>query len=239
MKDSNTTAPQAVVLLSGGLDSVAALFWAKRHYHDVRAIAFRYGQPAADAEIVSAGRAATAAGVDLTTLVLADTLATQVALLKEAPAYDPTHLGVDRANVPARNIVFLSIAGAHAATWFRAGMIDLVIGCVSEDAAGFPDCRQAVLDGMSSVLRQGSTRHITVVAPWLKLSKAEVIRQMSTDPVAMSAVLSSFSCYRREGPCGECGACVKRSTAIESLGLVDASAWPRMFGGDPHREVAR
>lgn len=205
MKDSNTKATQAVVILSGGLDSVAALFWAKRTYEDVRAVSFRYGQPAADAEMMSAGRAAQVAGVPRVELAIADALALRVGLLVGAPKHDPQHIGIDAANVPARNIVFEAIAAAHAATWFRAGMIDLVVGCNAEDAATFPDCNARVLDAMSTVLRMGSTRHITIVAPWLTKTKRYAIETIADDPEALDCVLRSWSCYAKSvlEPTGE------------------------------------
>lgn len=235
--ERNETATQAVVLLSGGLDSVAALFWACRHYADVRAIAFRYGQPAHDAELVSAGRAADACGVKLAILTLADALALHVGLMVGAPAHDPEHLGIDRANVPGRNVVFLSLAAAHGSVWFKGGNVHLIVGCNADDAAGFPDCRYSFLSRMGAAVTHGCSRPFFVVAPWINMTKGKIVANASIDPRALSAVLASWSCYRREGPCGECGACVKRAAALAEHGLVDGCTRPAMFGGDPAREA--
>ncbi len=236
-KSTSVSAVQAVVLLSGGLDSVAALFWAKQRYTNIQALSMMYGQPAQDAEMAAAGYAANVAKVNWTRLVVSDTVPRNAGLLKGAPVHDPTLLGVSPVNVPGRNVIFASIAAAHASVWFKAGNFDIIMGCTLEDAVGFPDCRPTFIAAMQAALRLGCARHLRIIAPWVNGSKAEAIRTISGDADALKATLASWSCYRREGPCGECSACVKRAAAIGELGLVDACAKPVMVGGDPSRMV--
>lgn len=224
----------ACVLLSGGVDSVAALHWALAKYPSVRAIGFDYGQPNRDAECTAAGRIAKGLGISYALVVIADALRPEkpLGLLRGVEAHDPASTTLNRAFVPARNIAFLSMAAAHSCSWFH-GSIHLVIGANRDDAAGFPDCRVTVLQEMGRVLRLGCAREIQVVAPFLDWSKDLIVAHAS--PEARADIARSWSCYRGDGPCGECTACVLRAHAFSSHGIVDAAARPVMFGGDPHR----
>lgn len=227
----------ACVLLSGGFDSTAALLWALANRPDVRAIAFAYGQPHRDAELYAAGRAARGLGVRLTTLALADTLLTGAGLLGGVQDHDPSRTGgTNRAFLPGRNAVFLSVAAAHVCAWWPQGTVELVVGFSKEDAAGFPDCRVSFVAAMATVLRHAVSREIRIAAPFIDRAKADVLRSFASDPAALAHLSASWSCYRGVGPCGACSACVQRAAAFTAVGVVDASAPPVMTGGDPARE---
>jgi len=229
--------PSAVVLLSGGMDSVAALHWARGRYETLRALGFRYGQPHANAELPIAQNVAARLGVPFTVLAMADVLNTRMGLLAGVTDHDASRFGgVNPAFVPGRNLVFLSVAAAHACGWFK-GNFHIVIGACAEDAAGFPDCRERVLTALGGVLREGCGREFHVVAPFVRTSKAALVG--SLDGHALEDVRRSWSCYRGElaGPCGTCSACVVRAGAFAAAGVVDLSAHPGVCGGDPARET--
>ena len=138
--------------------------------------------------------------------------------------------------VPGRNLVFLSIAAAHAAHEWQLGRLDLVIGSNADDADQFPDCRLGTLLSMTETLSQGLGRECRVVAPWIDRTKSQILYSIKADPVALAAVRRSWSCYHSTGPCGACGACVKRAAAFAAQGVEDECAAVVMGGGDRSRE---
>lgn len=241
MTASKVTTPNAVVLLSGGMDSVAALHWALARYTSVRAIGFDYGQPHRDAELTIAGQVARALSVPYAVLVIADAMNLKLGLLGEVRDHDDSRIGgLNPAFVPNRNAIFLNIAAPHACAWFPNGNIDLVVACNADDAQGFADCRPAYLREQATLLRKGCARQIDIAAPWVGLSKGGIIAALHENPVAIEHIRRSWSCYRgqKSGPCGTCTACVVRARAFETASLGDLSTHPQMIGGDPARETA-
>jgi 7-cyano-7-deazaguanine synthase len=230
---------RACVLLSGGMDSVACLHWAKaQDYDEVRAVGFSYGQAHRDAELVSAGRAAHDAQVLFEVVEIADGL--HGGILGGVVPHDEQNLGINRAFVPGRNLVFLSLALSRSSQWWPFGAIDLVIGSCKDDAAGFPDCRGSFFSSASETMSAAIDRAVQIVAPWAEKTKARVLREIELlGPDALIAVQQSWSCYRglgaSMGPCGNCTACVMRRRAFLEVGIEDRSTVPRMFGGDPGR----
>jgi len=224
----------AAVLLSGGMDSVAALWWARAHYSRVAAILIDYGQANRDQELTAAYQAAEAAGAHYNLrFCIADSLPRGQGILAGVRDHDEKAHGLSPAFVPGRNLVMLTIAAAHACTLFPNGNIDLVIGACKEDAAGFPDCRESVLAKLAEALRAGNARQLGIVAPWVHRTKAEILGLLHKD--ALESVSRSWSCYRGDGPCLKCSACVLRARAFEAAGLIDRCAQPVMSGGDPSR----
>jgi 7-cyano-7-deazaguanine synthase len=228
----------AVVLLSGGLDSTAALCWAIQRYTDVRAFGIDYGQANRDAELTSARRACDTLGVPYVGIAVADALRPQqpAGILGEIPA-PGLACGIDRAFVPGRNALFATIAVAHACTWWPDAF-DIVIGACAEDQAGFPDCRPVVLAHLAFALTNACARLVAIKTPWADMAKQQILYAVQPDEKAFDLVRRSWSCYRSEGPCGTCGACVKRAAGFAGLGIEDLCTPVKMTGGDPQREVA-
>lgn len=218
-----------VVLLSGGMDSAAALFWAKEQPGKTRALCFAYGQPHRNAELYAARHIAEQAGVPYDTAWV------------ELKPLDPTAgrdaRGLSRAFVPGRNDFFLS----HAASVFAEPDEDLrlVIGSNYDDAAGFPDCRPEFFKDKIRSLRAAYAGYcdISVETPWLFAPKAGILRWAQSRPAAMAAVLSSMSCYRGTR-CGACDPCALRAGAFAEVGVADGTSLPAFSGGDPAREAA-
>jgi 7-cyano-7-deazaguanine synthase len=226
---------QACVLLSGGLDSVAALHWTRPRAQALRAICFDYGQPNRDHEVAIAGRICADLGVPLVRLALADTLATGLGLLAGVTDHEAGRLGEHPAFLPGRNAVFLTVAAAHAASWWKAGTLDLVVGANADDAAGFPDCRARFFEACAGAIRVGHGREVEIRAPFLGMRKAEIAATAATTE-ARRDIARSWSCYRKAGPCGACTPCVLRREALATAGIVDTCAPAVMHGGDPARE---
>lgn len=215
----------AVVLLSGGMDSVAALHWALGRYQAVRAIGFDYDQPHRNAELAYADAVAARRGVFFKVIPLGPSLDTGLGLLGEILDHVDGG-GVNPAFVPNRNSIMLNTAATHACAWFPSGVIDLVFAPHHDDAVGFPDCRPEYLAKLAEVIALGCDRDVDVITPWIELSKGGILAAIHDNPSAVSDVQRSWSCYRGlvSGPCGSCSACVVRSRAFAAAGLVDLSA---------------
>jgi 7-cyano-7-deazaguanine synthase len=225
----------ACVLLSGGMDSTAALLWAIDRYAEVRAVGFDYGQPHRDAELVAAAGIAERRRVPFERIVLADTL--HSGILAAVPVHDANATGTHAAFVPGRNMVFLAIAMSRAARWWPTGAFDLVIGACKEDAAGFPDCTAEFLGSASVALSEALARPVWVAAPYCAIAKSGIVASVLTAyPWGLNDLRSSWSCYAGRGPCGLCTPCVLRASAFAAHGVEDLAAAPPLSGGDVSRE---
>jgi 7-cyano-7-deazaguanine synthase len=232
---SNDKVGAACVLLSGGFDSTACLFWAIENFKRVRAVGYDYGQPHRDAELVAAGRVAHLTGIQFETVALADTM--RSGLIDGVENHEPGSKAINRAFVPGRNLIFLSVALARACQWFaHEPEIDLVIGACREDAGGFPDCREQFFEQASASLSMAVDRRVRATAPFVRKTKAEILESVR-GATAVRAMQESWSCYRGHGPCGLCSACVMRKPAFEAANLEDRSVPPKMTGGDVGREL--
>lgn len=235
----------ALVLLSGGFDSVAALHWAMENYDEMQAVSFDYGQANRDAELYAAQWVAERRHIPWTRLVLADAVKGLGSLRPPQPGLVAP--GVSRANLAARNPLLLSVAAGHACRVFhpdyagRLARIDLVIGATLDDAAGFPDCRAEFMDAFTMVLATGcaGVADLQVRAPWVQKLKKEVLLWCQVRPPAFEDVrLFSVSCYSGTR-CGSCDPCTLRARAFEECGIEDGKAGqPVMIGGDPARARA-
>lgn len=217
------------VLLSGGLDSTAAACRANEQGGDVEAIAFDYGQPARDAEIVAAGRVAARLGMPLHVLKII------IEGWHLNPEPGRSAVGVSRAFLPGRNALFIVNAAAFAAV--RCASFALVLGVNSDDFAAFPDCRGAFFEAALRMLRAMLVGHgdCIIETPWVNCSKAMILRWCLIRPEALEAVRASVSCYRGTR-CGQCDACTLRTAAFAEVGIEDgAGEAAAMFGGDPQR----
>lgn len=224
----------AIVCLSGGLDSTAALCWARRTGDAVHAILFDYGQPNRDRELACAARVCTALRVPRTSIVLAESLPRASGLLRAVEDHDGKTEGRSQAFVPGRNAVFAVSAAAHAAARFPAGDLSIVLGCNGDDARRFDDCTPEFMRLLEPLLRAATGRRVHVVTPWGAMPKSKVLGLVH--PHDLDLVAESWSCYRGgERPCGSCSACALRAEAFVANGLLDASRADPMTGGDPHR----
>lgn len=218
---AEVSAPRAVaVLLSGGMDSAIALHWALAEYgrEQVLAVSIDYGQRHRR-ELDSAARIAAAAGVEHVQQAIVvpwgESLLTSGT--KGRPQASPV--------VPGRNVVLATLA---AATVLARGGGAIVIGCCSDDAAGFPDCRPRFVRAMTEALSAAFDRVVKIEAPLLELSKASMLSYAARIPGALEAVDLSWSCYEPRfadacGPiaCQHCNACALRARAFDAVGRRD------------------
>lgn len=194
---------RALILLSGGLDSTVALWWALAEGHDATALTFHYpGRPRHEAD--AARRVAQRAGVAL--------VEAHVPFLEEGKDADARRRlarfqAAPPGYVPARNAIFYAAAAYHA----QVLGCDLVVGGHNaEDAARFPDANAAFFADLESLLRRGLWTGPGVPAPRLHMP----LLDLSKEGVAalgrrLGAPLDlTWSCYEDgEAPCGACPAC--------------------------------
>lgn len=211
---------KAIVLLSGGLDSTTALYLAKSQgYDEIYAITFQYGQKH-DKELKSALAVAKAAGVKEHKVV--NLLLNQWSgCALTDPQLEVEDGNVERQDipatyVPARNMVFLSVA----ASWADAlGITDIFIGVSEVDYSGYVDCREEFIRAMEDAINLGTVlgaekkQRIKIHAPFMHMTKADEVRLGVKLGVDFSL---TWTCYRGgDTPCGTCDSCLLRAKAFE------------------------
>ncbi len=124
--------------------------------------------------------------------------------------------------VPARNMVFLSIAASYGES---IGAQDIYIGVSQVDYSGYVDCRQEFIDAMEIAINKGTVmgaedgKPIKIHAPFVQKTKAEEIKMGVELGVDFSL---TWSCYRGgDKPCGTCDSCLLRAKAFKEAGYED------------------
>ena len=217
---------KAIVLLSGGLDSSTALYLAKSQgFDEIYAITFEYDQKH-DKELKSAIAIAKAAGVKEHKIV--NLLLNQwsgCALTDPEMEVEDGHIerqDIPSTYVPARNMVFLSVA----ASWADAlDITDIFIGVSEVDYSGYVDCREEFIKAMENAINLGTVlgaekkQRITIHAPFMHLTKAEEVKLGVSLGVDFGL---TWTCYRGgEHPCGVCDSCLLRAKAFAEANEID------------------
>jgi len=200
--------PRAIILLSGGVDSATVLAIATREGFEVYALSFQYGQRHA-VELEAARRLAKYYDVarHLVVPISSETFGDSVLTGGEqrfggsdAPA----------TYVPARNTLFLS----HALAWSEVlGSRDVFMGANADDAAGYPDCREAYLRAFEQMAALGTQSgssgdgQLTIRAPLLHLRKTEVVGLARSLEVPLELTWSCYFPTEERRACGKCDAC--------------------------------
>jgi len=219
-------AEEALVLLSGGLDSATCLAWAVTHYTKVKTITFFYGQRHS-VELTAAEKVSKAFGVDNTVVAIPPNCFQDTVLTgqgqEKAVAGQVNPDGLPKTFVPARNLVFLALA-AGLAYRKEGAASDLVIGANDVDYSGYPDCRpESILAAQIAIRCSLGVPGLSVQAPLLGLSKSEIVLLLiDTTPNWSSVLQMTVSCYNgvRHG-CGECDSCKIRENAFRVLHMED------------------
>jgi 7-cyano-7-deazaguanine synthase len=219
---------RALVLFSAGQDSATCLAWALTRFERVETIGFFYGQRHAvemgqrgplRAEIAALnpdwrGRLGGDVEVNLTGYgALAESALTADRAIEMAADGLPTTF------VPGRNLVFLSVAAAHA---YRRGADTLVGGMCETDYSGYPDCRRETLDAMQSALSLGLAHPTRIETPLMHLTKGQtwaLAHELGGEALVQAILEHSHTCYEGDRThrhawgygCGACPACDLRA----------------------------
>jgi len=216
----------ALVLFSAGQDSSTALAWSLRHYDRVETIGFFYGQRHAvemDQRplLLEKMRSWTNNGrlTDDYVVDLSGYGAMAESALTADRAIEMAENGLPTTFVPGRNLVFLTVAAAHA---YRRGITTLVGGMCETDFSGYPDCRRETIDAMQRTLSLGLAQPMTIETPLMDLTKAQtwaLAHETGGDKLVALIVEYSHTCYEGDRShrhdwgygCGVCPACELRA----------------------------
>ncbi|MDR3210881.1 MAG: 7-cyano-7-deazaguanine synthase QueC [Planctomycetota bacterium] len=220
--------PDAVVLLSGGLDSATALAVAVRDGHACHCLSFDYGQRNI-AELAAAAKVAAAGGARSHRCLRLDLRAIGGSALTDdiAVPKNQDNPGIPVTYVPARNTIFLAY-GLAVAESLAAGAI--FIGVNSVDFSGYPDCRPefiAAFQGLADLATRQTSQgeRIMIYAPLQKLDKAGIIQLGTELGVDYSLTLSCYDPDPDGLACGGCDACRFRRGGFQAAGLPDPTRY--------------
>jgi 7-cyano-7-deazaguanine synthase len=214
------SAPLAVVLLSGGLDSTTVAAIAKAQGFRLLALTIDYNQRHR-IELDHAARVAAAIGVERHIVLPLDlrgfggsALTADIAVPKGG--VEP---GIPVTYVPARNTIFLSVALGWAEA---AGAKDLFIGVNALDYSGYPDCRPAFIAAFEALANIATKNGgFTVHAPLKDMTKADIVREAGVRGVDLSPTWSCYDPTPAGRPCGECDSCRLRAKGFAEAGVAD------------------
>ena len=216
----------AILLLSGGLDSYTAGAIARREGNDLYALTVRYGQVHAQEVVAARAVAASlqvARHIELDVNLAAfggSTLVGEGSIPKDRALEAP---GIPSTYVPARNTIFLSLALGWAEV---VGAGAIVLGVNALDYSGYPDCRSeylAAFERLASLATRAGTegRTLEIKAPLLHLSKAEIIREGLALGLDYGLTHSCYDPDPSGRPCGSCDSCRLRARGFAQAGVVD------------------
>jgi len=223
----------AVVLLSGGLDSVTAAAFAREAGFDVHALTFQYGQTHRF-ELEAARKVAT--HIHARRHVIFDVDLAQFggsALVGdgEVPkdrSDDQISHGIPTTYVPARNTVFLSLALAWAET---LNCHDIYIGVNAVDYSGYPDCRPPFIEAFTRMANLATRagveerQRLTIHTPLIAMTKAQIIRAGLGMGVDYAMTHTCYDPDDRGRACGRCDACQLRLKGFAACGIADPASY--------------
>lgn len=221
---------KAISVLSGGLDCCVATSAFAKEY-EIHAITFNYGQKAFERELQAAEEICSKMGwthevIDLPWLskISTSSLNTEEDIPEVSiDDLDDLKRSSETASsvwVPARNMVFTSIAVSYAES---VGAEKIIVGWDAEEAATFPDNSKEFLNKFNELIDVGSPDNIKIEAPAIDLTKEEIVK-LGVEVGAPMEI--SYSCYKGgKKHCGVCESCMRRKRAFRQLGIEDLTEY--------------
>ena len=211
--DSN----KALVVFSGGQDSTTCLFWAKKHFKEVYAITFLYGQRH-KIEVEQARKIAAEAGVPITVreVNFIGEISSGCSLIDTSVEMDQTKPKgtVPNTFVPGRNLFFLSIAAVHAR---ELGAKNIITGVSQTDFSGYPDCRDSFIRSLNVTINLAMDEQFIIHTPLMWLNKADTWRlsdELGVFDLVRHETLTCYTGILGDG-CGHCPACQLRMKGLQ------------------------
>jgi 7-cyano-7-deazaguanine synthase len=219
----------AVILLSGGVDSATAAAIAQQQGFDLHALSFRYGQRH-ERELASAQRVAAFLQAKTHQILSFDlraiggsALTDDIAVPKDRSEAE-MGTGIPVTYVPARNTIFLSFALALAE---RIEAQDIFFGANQLDYSGYPDCREEYIQAFERMANLATKagvegkRRLTIHTPLLKLSKAAIIKAGLALGLDYALTWSCYDPRSDDRACGRCDSCQLRLKGFAEAGSAD------------------
>jgi 7-cyano-7-deazaguanine synthase len=219
----------AVVLLSGGLDSATVVALAREQGFDCYCLSVEYGQRHV-AELEAARRVATALGALQHRVLHMDMNQFGGSALTDASIDVPTggvQPGIPVTYVPARNTIMLSLAMAWAEV---LDATDIFVGVNAVDYSGYPDCRPEFIKAFETMANLATKaavegRKLTIHAPLIDLSKADIIRAGNRLGVDYGLTVSCYQADAEGRACGVCDSCRLRREGFAAAGVTDPTRY--------------
>jgi len=220
---------QAVILLSGGVDSATAAAIAKRQGFALHALSFRYGQRH-QREVEAAKRVAAFLEakahlvLDFDLRAIGGSALTDHIEVPKGRSSAEIAQGIPVTYVPARNTIFLSFGLALAE---RIGAADIFFGANQLDYSGYPDCREEYIQAFERMANLATKtgvegkRRTKIHTPLIHMSKAEIIKRGIALGVDFSLTWSCYDPQPDERACGLCDSCQLRLKGFKEAGLID------------------
>ncbi len=221
---SNKSKELAVVLVSGGMDSLVTAAMANEEHENMAFLHLNYGQKTQDRELECFTKIADFYNVPKSLRKIID-----ISFLTQIGGSSLTDDSIDVKNyqgeseeipdsyVPFRNTHIV----AMAVSWSEVvGGKKIYIGAVYEDSSGYPDCRPSYYKALNNLIKEGTKDgDIEVVTPVIHMKKEEIVKKA----ISLKAPLSSsYSCYARgDKACGVCDSCALRLRGFQIAGLED------------------
>lgn len=214
---------KALVLLSGGMDSTTAFYWARNCFSEIEAISFDYGSKHNSVETHSARYFCEKFGIKRTIINLDFMKLLHSSLLqKEVEVPEGAYNDKNMAStvVPFRNGIMLSIAAALADDKkFDA----VILANHAGDHFIYPDCRPEFIDGMAEAIVRGTVNNVILLSPFCNMTKGDIVRIGSKLGVEFE---NTWSCYKGGVThCGKCGTCDERKKAFLEAKVVDKTKY--------------
>ncbi len=207
---------KALVVFSGGQDSTTCLFWAKKHFKEVHALSFIYGQRhVAEVELARSIAQKAQVGFDVMEIPLIGQLGhnsltdTSMVMDQEKPQNTPPNTFV-----PGRNLFFLSIAAVYAR---ERGIRHLITGVSETDYSGYPDCRDAFIKSLNVTLNLGMEEQFVIHTPLMWIDKCEtwaLADELGVLDLVRNETMTCYNGVKGDG-CGHCPACKLRREGLE------------------------
>ncbi len=215
---------KVVVLVSGGMDSVTALYCAVKEHEVIATLSFDYGSKHNHKEIPFAEYHAAKLGVphQVVSLGFVNEIFSSDLLQSggDIPEGHYEESNMKATVVPFRNGIMLSIAAGYAES---SGATGLVIAAHSGDHAVYPDCREDFMRPMAAAIQAGTYENLEVIRPFIDQRKEDIAARGTELGVEFE---KTWSCYKgKEIHCGKCGTCVERREAFEIAGVADPTEY--------------
>jgi 7-cyano-7-deazaguanine synthase len=227
----------AVVLLSGGLDSATTAAIARSAGYATYCLSIDYGQRHR-VELAAAQRVAAALGATEYRIVTVDLTAFGGSALTDRSISVPVEglkPGIPSTYVPARNTIFLSLALAYAEV---RGAADIFFGANAVDYSGYPDCRPEYMRAFEALANLATKaavegRALELHTPLIALSKADIIRKGVSLGVDYALTVSCYQATDDGLACGVCDSCRIRRAGFEAAAIAD----PTRYVTDSHQDA--
>ena len=222
------SAPKAVILVSGGLDSTTVLAMAQSQGYECYTLSFDYGQRHR-AELVAAEHLSSKMGAKEHKTVILDLRTIGGSALTDDAIDVPESAseGIPVTYVPARNTVFLSIALGWAEV---LGANDIFIGVNAVDYSGYPDCRLDYIKAYEQMANLATKacvegQPLRIQTPLIDLSKSEIIQQGVSLGINYADTVSCYQANSDGDACGKCDSCRLRQQGFAEAGIEDPTKY--------------